>query len=402
MPDVVTAFLESRAGRCDAPLPDALRALSARRGSATRCPPTCATASICRRISRSTCASSTRPAPSSRRAATSRRCARSWARPRSCRSPPPARRSSARDCAQWDFGDLPETLTSRAAAQRLTGYPALVDDGDERVARAARHARGRASRDARRRRAADAHRAAGRARRATRRAAPGFAQAALQLQDRDPHRPAAGRRAAAAIVDRAFLGDDPLPRNERAFAEQVKRARTRLPAVAEGAFRLLGDDRRRTPGADAAARRRAARAGAARGRGPRRSATRWSTRASSPRRRGRSLQHLPRYLKALDRRLAKYAERPDRDARHADQVAQLWQRYRERAERATRRGGAHRPAARGVPVAARGAPGVAVRAGAQDALSRCRSSGSKRHGPTSPGNKSRRAAFGSRLSHVLQ
>ncbi len=39
--------------------------------------------------------------------------------------------------------------------------------------------------------------------------------------------------------DRAFIGDDPLPRTERAFAEQVKRARTRLPAVAEGAFRLL-------------------------------------------------------------------------------------------------------------------------------------------------------------------
>ena len=37
-----------------------------------------------------------------------------------------------------------------------------------------------------------------------------------------------------------LLGDDPLPRGERAFAEQVKRARTRLPAVAEGAFRLLG------------------------------------------------------------------------------------------------------------------------------------------------------------------
>ncbi len=33
------------------------------------------------------------------------------------------------------------------------------------------------------------------------------------------------------------------------------------------------------------------------------------------------LAHLPRYLKALERRLAKYPERPDRDARHAEQVA---------------------------------------------------------------------------------
>ena len=42
-----------------------------------------------------------------------------------------------------------------------------------------------------------------------------------------------------AITDRAFIGDDPLPRSESAFAEQIKRARTRLPAVAESAFRLL-------------------------------------------------------------------------------------------------------------------------------------------------------------------
>ena len=42
---------------------------------------------------------------------------------------------------------------------------------------------------------------------------------------------------------------------------------------------------------------------------------------------------MPRYLKALDRRVAKYLERPDRDARHAQPVAALAQRYRERAER---------------------------------------------------------------------
>jgi len=38
-------------------------------------------------------------------------------------------------------------------------------------------------------------------------------------------------------------------------------------------------------------------------------------------------------MKALDRRLAKFAERPERDARHAEQVAELWRRYRERADR---------------------------------------------------------------------
>jgi len=43
------------------------------------------------------------------------------------------------------------------------------------------------------------------------------------------------------------------------------------------------------------------------------------------------LTEVPRYLSALDRRLAKYPERPDRDARHAEQVAQWWRRYDERA-----------------------------------------------------------------------
>ena len=50
------------------------------------------------------------------------------------------------------------------------------------------------------------------------------------------------------------------------------------------------------------------------------------------------LQSLPRYLMALDRRLAKYGERPDRDAKHAEQMAVFWQRYRERADRTARAG----------------------------------------------------------------
>jgi ATP-dependent helicase HrpA len=45
------------------------------------------------------------------------------------------------------------------------------------------------------------------------------------------------------------------------------------------------------------------------------------------------LTHLPRYLEALERRLAKYPGNPDRDARHASQVAAWWTRYRERRER---------------------------------------------------------------------
>jgi ATP-dependent helicase HrpA len=55
------------------------------------------------------------------------------------------------------------------------------------------------------------------------------------------------------------------------------------------------------------------------------------------------LSQLPRYLRALDRRIAKYGERPDRDARHAEQVALLWRRYEERAGRVRQQGGERDP-----------------------------------------------------------
>jgi ATP-dependent helicase HrpA len=51
------------------------------------------------------------------------------------------------------------------------------------------------------------------------------------------------------------------------------------------------------------------------------------------------LVHIPRYLKALDRRVAKYPENPARDAKHAQALAALWERYREREQAARVRGG---------------------------------------------------------------
>ena len=231
---------------------------------------------------------------------------------------------------KWDFGDLPETLAIKRGTQQLIGYPALVDDGDS-VSLAMQDTRD----------AADASTRAGVMRllklalkdAAARfdKGGPGFAQSGLQLKTAIP----SDRLLAdvlAAAMDRAFIGDDPLPRNEQAFAEQVKRARTRLPAVAEGAFRLLAT----IATEHVALAQRLATMPAAQSRLGSEvkaqrdalvypgffSATPWQ-----------QLQHLPRYLKALDRRLAKFGERPDRDGRHAEQVAEHWQRYRERAER---------------------------------------------------------------------
>jgi ATP-dependent helicase HrpA len=132
----------------------------------------------------------------------------------------------------------------------------------------------------------------------------------------------------AAVCDRAFIGDDPLPRSEKEFAEQTRRARTRLPAVAEGAFRLLA--------AIAAAHYSLGQKIAA-------APPSWSRVAGAVKRRRdalvhpgffaatpwEQLAHLPRYLTALEHRLAKYAENPERDTRHSAQVEMWWDRYRE-------------------------------------------------------------------------
>ena len=233
-----------------------------------------------------------------------------------------------RGMRQWDAGDLPESLAFTRGGRQLTGYPALVDDGDS-VSLALLDTR-------------DAAAAATRAgvlrllRIALRdvvarceKGGPRFAQAALQLKAAIPTDRLLADVLAAAL-DRAFLADDPLPRNEKAFAETVKRARARVPAVVDGAFRLLAE----IAAAHLALSQRLAAAppGWARLVADVRAqrdalvypgfflATPWA-----------QLAHLPRYLAALDRRVAKYAERADRDARHAEQVAELWRRYRERA-----------------------------------------------------------------------
>ncbi|TMH51028.1 MAG: ATP-dependent RNA helicase HrpA [Betaproteobacteria bacterium] len=240
-----------------------------------------------------------------------------------------------RGIRSWDFGDLPETLTVQREGRRLTGYPALVDERDGVALKLldTRAAADAATRDAvialMRLQLKDALRQ-------WEKGGPGFVQAALVLK---PALPTENLLAdiLAAVRDRAFLGDDPLPRSERAFADQVKRARARLPAVAEGAFRLLsaiaaeyhGLSQRiaalpkslRPFAVDIAAQRdRLVAPGFL-------AATPWN-----------QLVHIPRYLKALDRRVAKYPEDPARDAKHAQALAQLWERYREREQAARVRG----------------------------------------------------------------
>ena len=234
-----------------------------------------------------------------------------------------------RGLSTWDFGDLPETLTTVRHGQRLVGYPALVDDGDS-VSIALMDTRGAAGTSTR----------AGVVRllrialksnlRAYEKGGAGFPHAAMQLKTAIPSDKLLAD-VMAAVCDRAFMGDDSLPRSDREFAEQLKRARTRLPAVAEGAFRLLAA----VGAAHHALVQRMAAASPALSRAiaevrKRRDAlvypgffqaTPWA-----------NLAHLPRYLSALDRRLAKFPESAARDARHAETVATWWERYHERRD----------------------------------------------------------------------
>jgi ATP-dependent helicase HrpA len=229
----------------------------------------------------------------------------------------------------WDFGDLPETLAVERSGRRLTGYPALVVDGDSAALRLydTREAAESATRIAVvrliRQQLKDALQR-------WEKNPPGFAAAALPLKTAIPTDTLLVD-VLAAVGDRAFIGEDPLPRSERAFAEQVKRARARLPAVIEGAFRMLAAiavDYHTLSQRLAALPPSQARLGAEI-RAQRSalvypgffSATPWP-----------QLGHLPRYIQALDKRLAKAAVDPARDAKHAQTIAALWERYRTRAE----------------------------------------------------------------------
>ena len=245
-----------------------------------------------------------------------------------------------RNIRAWDFGDLPETLTVQRDGRALTGYPALVEEADGIALKLldTRAAAEIATRGAvlalMRAQLKDALRP-------WEKGAPGFVQAALALKAAIPAERLLAD-ALAAVRDRAFLGDDPLPRSARAFADQVKRARARLPAVAESAFRLLAEIAseyhalaQRIAGLPKALRGLAAEVSAQRDRlvGPGFFVdTPWA-----------QLVHFPRYLKALDRRIAKYGENPARDAKHARTIATLRERYVER-EQALRRSGRSDPA----------------------------------------------------------
>jgi ATP-dependent helicase HrpA len=236
---------------------------------------------------------------------------------------------------QWDFGELPRTLTINAGGQRVTGYPALVDETDG-VALTLLDTELAAETATRRGVARLIGFELGDAPLRALRSAPAWTTIGLQQRGAVPL-DGLQDDARVAVTDRAYIGDDPLPRDRDAFVAQVRRARTRLPAVVDSMLRLLsaiGADyqsltqalaampaSQRMLGAEIRAQRDAlVYAGFL-------AATPWET-----------LGHLPRYLQAMLRRIQRHAQNPDRDARHAAQVNEWWSRYRERRAAADRSG----------------------------------------------------------------
>ena len=137
----------------------------------------------------------------------------------------------------WDIGTLPESIKFARGKQQLTGYLGLQKEKDGRIAL----------------RLFDTSDAAEQAHRLgvielmklqlkeqvkdLNKGIQGFTQAAMLLK----HINADTLRddLTQAVCDRAFIGEDELPRNEKAFKEQIKRARSRLPAVKEALSRYL-------------------------------------------------------------------------------------------------------------------------------------------------------------------
>ena len=230
----------------------------------------------------------------------------------------------------WDIGTLPESIKFARGKQQLTGYLGLQKEKDGRIAL----------------RLFDTSAAAEQAHRQgvielmklqlkeqvkdLNKGIQGFTQAAMLFK----HINADTLRddLTQAVCDRAFIGEDELPRNEKAFKEQIKRARSRLPAVKEALSRYLQEtaaayaelngklgkhplthlmqQRLQTLLAPGFATR-----------------TPW---AQWPR--------LPIYLKAMTLRLEKYSSNPARDAAREADIQELEQMWQEKTDSLVKQG----------------------------------------------------------------
>lgn len=230
---------------------------------------------------------------------------------------------------QWDFGDLPETLTFSRDARQLTGYPALEDQIDSVAVKlfdtaaeaGVNHRKGvcRLMRFELKEQMKQLEKGL-----------PNFNQYALIL--RNVMAPDALKEDLLdAIADRAFIGEDDLPRTNDAFMKLKQRARARLPAVTDAVTRqaqaianeyqaLLQQQAKMPATVNRLKRDCEQQIGLLVYRGCF-SQTPWEY-----------LQHVPRYLKALRLRIEKQPSNADRDGKHAASVGLVWQRWQDKIQ----------------------------------------------------------------------
>ena len=228
---------------------------------------------------------------------------------------------------QWDFGDLPATLSFERDGLKVTGYPALEDDEDsisvklfdtEREAMAS-HRKGvcRLMRFELKEQMKQLEKGL-----------PNFNQYALIL--RNVLTPDELREdMILAIADRAFIGEDELPRSNAEFMKLKQRARTRLPAVSEAMarqaqaiateFQLLQQKQAQLSASGNRLKRDLEQQVGLLVHKHSFSQTPWQ-----------HLQHIPRYLKALRLRIEKHPANPDRDGKNAGSVGLLWQKWQDK------------------------------------------------------------------------
>jgi len=234
---------------------------------------------------------------------------------------------------RWDFGDLPEEIPFVRGGRKLIGYPALAlregkvsihlfDTPDAAQAGMRAGVRQLLRYELREQMKQLEKHLWGQGRMVN--------QAVLQLHGLvDPD--ALREDILNTLSDRAFIGDDALPRREQEFAAQRQRARVRLPAVTEATLRTL-----QSVASESQALTSRMSAGSP-GIGKLKneleqqlhhlvypgflSATPWE-----------QLQHLPRYIKGMSLRLDKYGGNPERDMRHGAVIAGFWNRYAQRLQ----------------------------------------------------------------------
>jgi ATP-dependent helicase HrpA len=228
----------------------------------------------------------------------------------------------------WDFGDLPETVSFRRANQAMTGYLALSPAPDAKsVAIRMYDTPDRARAEHREGVKVLMSLEMKEQLRALERGMSDLNPIALKFQATIP----ADRLKAdllAAVIDRAFIGEDDPPRTAKAFEEQRKRGKARLPAVTQGATRYLAaiveasQQYAQVVAQSGALGRVVQDVKAARDR-----LVYPGFVARTPWER---LEHLPRYLKGYALRLQKYRAGAERDQKHAGTVAMLWNNYEAR------------------------------------------------------------------------